>query len=65
LIIISLFKWHNQKHGSRSWHCQRKLHLAVDANTHDIAAVGLIPDDVGDVSLIPDLLDQIGSRSAP
>jgi hypothetical protein len=27
-------------------------------------AVGLIPDDVGDVSLIPDLLDQIGSRSA-
>jgi hypothetical protein len=63
LIIISLFKWRNQKHGSRSC-CRRKLHLAVDANTHDIAAVGLIPDDVGDVSLIPDLLDQIGSRSA-
>jgi hypothetical protein len=36
----------------------------VDANTHDIAAVELIPDDVGDVSLIPDLIDQIGSRSA-
>ena len=36
----------------------------VDANTHEIAAVGLIPDDVGDVSLISDLLDQIGSRSA-
>jgi len=43
---------------------RRKFHLAVDANTYDIAAVGLIPDDVGDVSLIPDLLDQIGSRSA-
>jgi hypothetical protein len=34
------------------------LPLAVDANTHEIAATELTPDDVGDVSALPDLLDQ-------
>jgi hypothetical protein len=35
------------------------LHLAVDAETQESAAVELTPDDVGDVSALPDLLDQI------
>lgn len=52
-------EWRDQKHGIRSCRRWRKLHLAVDADTHEIAAAELTPDDVGDVSTIPDLLDQI------
>jgi hypothetical protein len=52
-------EWLNQKHGVRSRRRWRKLHLAVDADTQEIAAVELTPDDVGDVSALPDLLDQI------
>jgi len=52
-------EWLDQKHGVRSRRRWRKLHLAVDADTHEIAAVELTPDDVGDVSALTDLLDQI------
>lgn len=52
-------EWLDQKHGVRSCRRWRKLHLAVDANTHEIAAVELTPDDVGDVSAVAALLDQI------
>ena len=52
-------EWRDQKHGVRSRRRWRKLHLAVDADTQEIAAVELTPDDVGDVSALPDLLDQI------
>lgn len=52
-------EWLDQKHGVRSARRWRKLHLAVDAETHEIVAVELTPDDVGDVSTVPELLDQI------
>jgi hypothetical protein len=52
-------EWLDQKHGVRSRRRWRKLHLAVDAETHELVAVELTPDDVGDVSALPDLLDQI------
>ena len=52
-------EWHDQKHGVRSCRRWRKLHLAVDGKTHEIVAAELTSDDVGDVSAIPDLLDQI------
>jgi hypothetical protein len=52
-------EWLDQKHGVRSRRRWRKLHIAVDAATQEIAAVELTPDDVGDVSALPDLLDQI------
>ncbi len=52
-------EWLDQKHGIRSPRRWRKLHLAVDADTQEIAAVELTPDDVGDISALPDLLDQI------
>ena len=52
-------EWLDQKHGVRSPRRWRKLHLAVDADTHEIVAVELTADDVGDVPVIPDLLDQI------
>jgi hypothetical protein len=52
-------EWLDQKHGVRSSRRWRKLHLGVDANTHEIVAVDLTPDDVGDVSVVPHLLNQI------
>ena len=52
-------EWLDQKHGIRARRRWRKLHLAVDADTQEIAAVELTPDDVGDISALPDLLDQI------
>jgi hypothetical protein len=52
-------EWLDQKHNVRSSRRWRKLHLAVDADIHEIVAVELTVDDVGDVSMVPDLLDQI------
>jgi hypothetical protein len=51
--------WLEEKHGKRSRRRWRKLHLAIDANNHDIVAVELTTDEVGDVTTVPDLLDQI------
>jgi hypothetical protein len=52
-------EWLDQQHGVRSRRRWRKLHLGVDADTHKIVAVELTTDDVGDLSTVPDLLDQI------
>ena len=49
-------EWLDQKHGIRS---RRRWHLGVDADTHEIVAAELTPEDVGDVSELPELLDQI------
>jgi transposase len=50
--------------GIRSHRRWRKLHLGMDADTHEIVAAELTPDDVGDVSEIPHLLDQIDADVA-
>jgi hypothetical protein len=57
-------EWLDQKYGIRSRRRWRKLHLGVDADTLEIVAVELTPDDVGGVSEIPDLLDQIDADVA-
>jgi hypothetical protein len=48
-----------KKHGTdgkrRVW---RKLHLAVDTDTHEIIVVELILSGVTDVELLPNLLKQ-------
>ena len=59
LKIYGEGEWLDQKHGIRSRRRWRKLHLGVDADTHEIVAVELTPDDVGDIAEITDLLDQI------
>jgi transposase len=59
LRIYGEGEWLDQKHGIRSRRRWRKLHIGIDADTHEIVAVELKPDDIGDVSEIPDLLDQI------
>jgi Transposase DDE domain len=59
LKIYGEGEWLDQKHGIRSRRRWRKLHLGVDADTHEIVAVELTPDDVGDVAELANLLDQI------
>jgi hypothetical protein len=46
---------------ARRW---RKLHLGIDAVTHEIVASELTPDDVGDVSEMPALIGQIDADVA-
>src|ERR1700733_15198814 len=59
LKIYGEAEWLDQKHGIRSRRRWRKLHLGIDAVTHEIVAGALTPDDVGDIAELPDLLDQI------
>jgi hypothetical protein len=64
LEIYGEGEWINQKHGIRSRRRWRKLHLGMDAVTHEIVAVELTPDDVGGVPELPDLLNQIAADVA-
>src|SRR5271163_1622260 len=59
LKIYGEGEWLDQKHGIRSRRRWRKLHLGIDAVTDEIVASELTPYDVGDVSEMPALLDQI------
>jgi hypothetical protein len=62
LKIYGEGEWLDQKHGIRSRRRWRKLHLGIDAVTHEIVASELTPDDVGDVSEMTALLDQIDAE---
>ena len=64
LKIYGEGEWLDHKHGIRSRRRWRKLHLGIDAVTHEIVASELTSDDVGDVSEIPVLLDQIDAEVA-
>jgi Transposase DDE domain len=64
LKIYGEGEWLDQKHGIRSRRRWRKLHLGMDSATYEIVAVELTPDDVGDVTEIPHLLDQIDADVA-
>jgi hypothetical protein len=64
LRICSEGEWLDQKHGIRSRQRWRKLHLGIDAVTHEIVASELTADDVGDVSDVPAVLDQIDAEIA-
>ena len=64
LKICGEGEWLDQKHGLRSRRRWRKLHLGIDAVTHEIVASELTPDDVDDVSEIPALLHQIDAKVA-
>ena len=64
LKIYGEGEWLVQKRGIRSPRRWRKLHLGVDAKTHEVVAVELTQDDVGDVSEIVGLLDQVATRVA-
>jgi hypothetical protein len=64
LKIYGEGEWLDQKRGIRSPRRWRKLHLGVDADTHEVVAVELTQDDVGDVSELVGLFDQVANQVA-
>ena len=64
LKIYGEGEWLDQQHGLRSRRRWRKLHLGIDAEMHEIVAAELTQDNVGDVSVVPELLDQIDADVA-
>jgi len=60
LKIFGEGEWLQNKHKTKakrkSW---RKLHLGLDLATGDIICSELTPDDVGDTTALPELIDQI------
>jgi hypothetical protein len=53
-------EWLLEKHGTKTRRSWRKLHVAVDADTGQIAAAALTSSDVDDASQVGALLDQVG-----
>ncbi len=52
-------EWLLEKHGTKTRRSWRKLHIAVDADTGQIAAAALTTSDVDDASPVGGLLDQV------
>ncbi|MGI9449714.1 MAG: IS5 family transposase [Geminicoccaceae bacterium] len=66
LKIYGPGEWRQERFGERktgklrqSW---RKLHLGIDPDNGNIVASDLTDKDVGDVTVLPDLLDQVDGR---
>ncbi len=52
-------EWLLEKHGTKTRRSWRKLHIAVNADTGQIAAAALTTSDVDDASQVGSLLDQV------
>ena len=57
-------EWLLEKHGTKTRRSWRKLHIAVDADTGQIAAATLTTNDVDDASQVGALLDQVNGPVA-
>src|SRR5215204_6638363 len=57
-------EWLVEKHGTKTRRSWRKLHLGVDADTGQIVATALTPNDVDDGSQAGPLLDQVAGPVA-
>ncbi len=57
-------EWLLEKYGTKTRRSWRKLHIAVDADTGQIAAVVLTTSDVDDASQVGPLLDQVDGTIA-
>lgn len=60
LKVYGKDEWNQEKHGTTPKRTWRKLHLAIDEN-HQIVASDLTGKEVGDLSALPGLLDQVES----
>lgn len=59
LKIYGEGEWHAYKHGREKRRRWRKLHLAVDSDTHDIIAAQMSLESVGDNQALPALLNPL------
>src|SRR5947209_8642119 len=61
LKVYGAGEWHQEKHGERGRRTWRKLHLAVNPDSGEILASELTTKEVGDLSMVGPLLEQIQS----
>jgi DDE family transposase len=59
LKVYGAGEWHKEKHGERGRRTWRKLHLAVNPDSGEILASELTTKEVGDLSMVGPLLEQI------
>ncbi|MEW7311169.1 transposase [Buttiauxella gaviniae] len=52
------YKWKVKKHGQEKRRVRRKLHLAVDAGTHEVICADLSLNNVTDTEAFPGLIRQ-------
>jgi Transposase DDE domain len=64
LKVYGAGEWQREKHGERGRRTWRKLHLAVNPDSGEILASELTSNQVGDLSLVGPLLDQISGSMA-
>jgi Transposase DDE domain len=64
LKIYGEGEWLDAQRGGCSRRRWRKLHIGINADTHEVVVAELTPDNVGDVSTVAELLEQIASRVA-
>ena len=57
-------EWPLEKHGTKTRRSWRKLHIAVDADTGEVAAAAVTTSDVDDASQVGSLLDQVSGPVA-
>ncbi len=57
-------EWKVRQHGTTQRRTWRKLHLAVDAENHEVIAAELTAAFVGDAEVLPDLLEQLSTEEA-
>jgi Transposase DDE domain len=61
LKVYGAGEWQREKHGERTRRTWRKLHLAVDPDSGEILASELTGNEVGDLSMVSPLLEQMQS----
>lgn len=59
LKVYGVGEWQAEKHGEHRRRTWRKLHLAVNLDSHEILASELTTNEVGDLSMVLPLLNQI------
>src|SRR4051794_19934452 len=59
LKVYGAGEWQREKHGERGRRTWRKLHLAVNPDSGEILASELTTKEIGDLSMVGPLLDQI------
>ena len=64
LKVYGAGEWQVEKHGGRERRSWRKLHLAINADNNEILASELTTKDIGDLSMVGPLLEQIQSPLA-
>ncbi len=65
LKLFGAGEWLVEKHGTRMRRSWRKLHIGLDAETGQVIAASLTPNEIDDGAEVGALLDQVDAASFP